>query len=212
MPQKYALYLNRKALLFNNSQGIHPQVDILRTFDGSTEDTLFEALEWIQQADDECATAYLSNIHMDFALPLLKTRFKFMRAAGGIVQARSGEILFIHRLGCWDLPKGKVEEGESLEQAATREITEETGIGILENQKFLCSTWHTYHHKGKDILKETTWYSFTTPKTSNTTPQSEEDIQRAEWLGIERICEVVDDTYPSIIDVIEAFRNEPTRP
>lgn len=135
-----------------------------------------------------------------------------MRAAGGIVQARSGEILFIHRLGCWDLPKGKVEESESLEQAASREITEETGIGILENQKFLCSTWHTYHHKGKDILKETTWYSYTTPETSNTTPQSEEDIQRAEWLGSERICEVVDDTYPSIIDVIEAFRNESTRP
>jgi 8-oxo-dGTP pyrophosphatase MutT (NUDIX family) len=212
MPQKYALYLNRKALLFNNSQGIHPQVDIIKTFDGSTEVTLFQALDWIQRSENEDATAYLADINMEFAQPLLKTRFKFLRAAGGIVQAHSGEILFIHRLGCWDLPKGKVEDGESLEQAASREITEETGIELLENQKFLCSTWHTYQHKGKDILKETTWYSFTTPETSETIPQTEEDISSAEWLGADRICEVVNNTYPSIIDVIEAFQNESTRP
>ncbi len=207
MPQKYALYLNRKALLFNNLQGIQTQANNPKIFDGTGENTLFQALDWIQNSDNEEATAVLTGINFEIALPLLKTRFKIIRAAVGIVATPNAELLFIRRLGCWDLPKGKVEENESLDIAASREIIEETGVEPLENQKFLCSTWHTYIHKGKDVLKETTWYSFTTPKAVDTKPQTEEDISSAEWLLPERICEVVDDTYPSIIDVIEAFQS-----
>jgi 8-oxo-dGTP pyrophosphatase MutT (NUDIX family) len=206
MPQKYALYLNRKAILFNNLQDLQKQGDKLIVFDGTCENTLFRALDWVQNSDNEEATIYLSGIAIEFALPLLKTRYKFIRAAGGIVEAPTGEILFIRRLGCWDLPKGKVEEKEPLELAASREIREETGVETLENQKFLCSTWHTYIHKEKEILKETTWYSFTTPKIVDTIPQFEEDISSAEWILPERFCEVVKDTYPSIVDVIEAFQ------
>jgi len=206
MTQKYALYLNRKAILFNNLQEIQLQADKPKFFDGTGEDTLFQALDWVQKSDNEAATVLLTGINIEFALPLLKTRFKFIRAAGGIVETPNREILFIRRLGCWDLPKGKVEENEAIEVAASREIIEETGVEPLENQKFLCSTWHTYIHKGKDVLKETTWYSFSTPKAIATKPQTEEEISSAEWLLPERINEVVNDTYPSIIDVIRAFQ------
>lgn len=187
-------------------QGIQTQATTPTVFDGSSENTLFQALDWIQESDNEEATAILPNINFEFALPLLKTRFSFIRAAGGIVETPTGELLFIRRLGCWDLPKGKVEENESIELAASREIIEETGVEPLENQTFLCFTWHTYIHKGKNVLKETTWYSFSTPHAIATKPQAEEDISSAEWLLPERFCEVVDDTYPSIIDVIEAFQ------
>ena len=55
-----------------------------------------------------------------------------VRAAGGIVHRRSGgttEVLVVHRpkYSDWSLPKGKLDPGETLEQAALREVEEETG-------------------------------------------------------------------------------------
>ncbi|QQS63451.1 MAG: NUDIX domain-containing protein [Chitinophagaceae bacterium] len=54
--------------------------------------------------------------------------FKIVEAAGGIVQNENKEILFIYRRNKWDLPKGKIEKKELPENAAAREIEEETGI------------------------------------------------------------------------------------
>ena len=47
-------------------------------------------------------------------LQLLKRRMRYVRAAGGIVTDDAGNRLLIHRNGRWDLPKGKVEQGETL--------------------------------------------------------------------------------------------------
>ena len=61
-------------------------------------------------------------------LRLLKRHTVYVRAAGGIVTAPDGTMLLILRNGRWDLAKGKVEPGETLLQAALREVQEETGI------------------------------------------------------------------------------------
>src|SRR4051812_48020306 len=61
-------------------------------------------------------------------------KFTIIRAAGGLVVNDGGEMLFIFRRGKWDLPKGKLEEGEDLEECAVREVEEETG---LKNVKLL---------------------------------------------------------------------------
>ena len=54
--------------------------------------------------------------------------FTLFVAAGGVVQNTNDEILMIFRRGKWDLPKGKLDEGETLEQCALREVKEETGL------------------------------------------------------------------------------------
>ena len=57
-----------------------------------------------------------------------------VRAAGGVVSRRRREaqvkVLVIHRPrhGDWGFPKGKVEEGETEEECALREVAEETGL------------------------------------------------------------------------------------
>jgi 8-oxo-dGTP pyrophosphatase MutT (NUDIX family) len=202
MPQKYALYLNRKAILFNNSQGVHPQVDKDLIFHGSSQNSLIEALDALESALNEELRIYLPDFSFAKALPLLKTRYHFLQAAGGIVIAPLNQALFIYRLDTWDLPKGKVEKDEAIDTAAAREITEETGISVLANQKFLCHTYHMYPHKGKTVLKETTWYTFETPEASRLIPQTEEDITEAVWKNLDDLSDVLQNTYPSIEDVL----------
>jgi ABC-type Mn2+/Zn2+ transport system ATPase subunit len=58
----------------------------------------------------------------------LKGRMRWVRAAGGVLTDEGGDMLLIRRNGRWDLPKGKVEPGESLRQGAMREVLEQVGM------------------------------------------------------------------------------------
>lgn len=131
--------------------------------------------------------------------------FHLVEAAGGIVQNDKKEILFIYRLGKWDLPKGKMEKGESPESCALREVEEETGVSQLQLKKKTGETYHTYDLFGKHILKITHWYNMTCPSGQNTTPQTEEDITEIKWVKRNHFEEVLQNTYPSIKDILQVF-------
>ena len=109
---------------------------------------------------------------------------KLVVAAGGYV-VRAGkkkpEVLLIYRRGKWDLPKGKLEKGESIETCALREVQEEVGIKKLKMLTPAGTTFHTYPEKGRLKLKTTYWYLMHTPETSFT-PQTEEDIEAVAWV------------------------------
>lgn len=129
-----------------------------------------------------------------------------IEAAGGIVK-RKKKFLFIKRLGMWDLPKGKIEVNESPELGAIREIEEECGIENPRIKKLIQITYHTYLYEGKPTIKKTYWFAmrYSGPKTL--TPQSEEDITDAVWLSESELKLVTENTYPSILDVIQANFN-----
>ena len=206
MQQKYAVYLNRKALLFNNSQNIGPTSETVKTFFGNSLTTIQQGFKWLSEVENENASALFPEIDYNDGIELLKTDFKFIVAAGGVVANSADDLLFIERLGLWDLPKGKVEEGESVETAAVREIIEETGLNSLQNQEFLCSTFHIYWLKNKYILKESIWYSFKTSDDKILIPQQEENITKAEWIKPKDISQVLFNTYPSIIEVMDKYK------
>ena len=129
--------------------------------------------------------------------------YKIIEAAGGVVYNEKGEILLIFRLKTWDLPKGKIDEGETPEIAAVREIQEETGLNVVELGDFICHTYHTYAHKGKRVLKKTHWYKMTTAE-EKLTPQYSEDIEQAEWRDLSIFLQSKPTIYPSILDVLTA--------
>lgn len=122
-------------------------------------------------------------------------------AGGGVVQNQQNDILAIYRLGYWDLPKGKQEKGESIQQTALREVQEETGIQQLTLGNYLCETYHTHRsRKGKRILKHSTWFKMQSNDT-HLVPQTEEDIERVEWLSKAEFLQK-EPTYNNIIDVL----------
>jgi len=134
-------------------------------------------------------------------------KFTVIKAAGGLVQNEKHEILFMFRRGKWDLPKGKLDPGETLETCAVREVREETGLEKVTLKKPLITTYHTYHESGKHILKESYWYTMLARGTDNLVPQTEEDIQEVKWVPEKKLNEMMGNTFPSIKDVIEKFES-----
>jgi 8-oxo-dGTP pyrophosphatase MutT (NUDIX family) len=126
-------------------------------------------------------------------------------AAGGVVQNDKNQLLFIYRLAKWDLPKGKVETGEQIENAALREIEEETGVTHLTLNNKIGETYHTYNAYGKHFLKTTHWYFVTCPAKQKIVPQTEEDISAIEWVDPEALETQLINTYPSIKDILSVL-------
>ncbi|AEV32552.1 ADP-ribose pyrophosphatase [Owenweeksia hongkongensis DSM 17368] len=132
--------------------------------------------------------------------------YEIIEAAGGIVRNGAGEILMIYRLGKWDLPKGKLEEGESVEEGAVREVIEECGISNLRVIRELPITYHTYEIGGKKILKRTYWFEMHTKFIGDLVPQIEEHIEKAQWVKPDFLDEYMGNTYASIHWLLEASR------
>lgn len=128
--------------------------------------------------------------------------YNLIHAAGGIVSNENDEILMIFRLGCWDFPKGKVEEGEDWPTAAIREVEEETGLRNILLQKALANTYHTYILKDTPILKITHWYSMQA-HTQSLTPQTVEDIAQAVWVPVTEVSTRLRESYLSLKELWE---------
>lgn len=135
--------------------------------------------------------------------------FHFIETAGGIVQNNNDEVLFIYRLSKWDLPKGKVEKGENLEECAIREVEEETGVTHLMLKKKIGETYHTYNAFGKHFLKISHWYYMTSLAQQQLVPQTEENITDLKWIKTNDFFEPLSNTYPSIKDILAIFLNMP---
>ena len=133
------------------------------------------------------------------------SEFIYVEAAGGVVANDRDELLMIFRRGRWDLPKGHIDSGEDALTAAKREIEEETGVTGLNFVAPLCNTLHAYCVYGKWELKRTYWFAFDCCG-GDTTAQTEEDIESAVWCDKRAIKENLENSYPTIREVIYEYR------
>jgi ADP-ribose pyrophosphatase YjhB (NUDIX family) len=131
--------------------------------------------------------------------------FKLIEAAGGLVKNRKGEYLFIFRNGKWDLPKGKLEKKETIENAAIREVEEECGISNLSIVKKLSPTYHIYQMEEKNILKCSYWFEMTYTGKEKLIPQYEEGITEVEWIKPTNLGKILGNTFPSILEILKTI-------
>ncbi len=132
--------------------------------------------------------------------------FRLISAAGGAVTNPAGKYLLIFRRGSWDLPKGKIDKGETPPVAALREVEEETGLTQLELGTHLLDTWHTYQQDGKKVLKTTHWFLMKTAQ-DKLTPQTEEDIEQAVWEDLDEFLKKPNKIYGNILDVLQKAKS-----
>lgn len=178
-----------------------------------------ENMEGIQQLDEQnfnfktlyqglgkqaAQTYLLLSTDPKASYKAFRKNFVVIKASGGLVSNANGEYLFIFRNKKWDLPKGKVEKGEGMREAGIREVEEECGVKISSSQDRLCKTYHIYELGGKLALKRTNWYSMKVKGSPKLVPQKEEGITQAEWLQAANLKPVLENTFPSIIDVLKA--------
>ena len=139
-------------------------------------------------------------------LKQVKKMFKIVKAAGGVVKNKNDEILFIYRMKKWDLPKGKLDKGETILECAKREVQEETMVDVECKDKIV-STWHTYTRNKKYVLKKTTWFRMLCLDDSKMKPQKKEKIEKVEWMKKSTIDDILLNSYKTLNFVIKEYFN-----
>lgn len=137
----------------------------------------------------------------DDRLAELKSYLPLRIAGGGVVINECQELLMIKRHDVWDLPKGKWELGETLEDCALREVKEETGLQDISLENKCMVTYHIYAEKEQWVLKENHWFTMRAKK-QHLVPQIEEGIEEAVWVPLEDVSKHLLNTYVSIKTVL----------
>jgi 8-oxo-dGTP pyrophosphatase MutT (NUDIX family) len=197
----YKIFHENKALIFPKIEG-----DTLK-FDATPQESdRYDAEllcdffpEWLDDRDP--GDTFIHEVGENAVAEALKQTFKMAPAAGGIV-VKNGKIVTITRHDIPDLPKGHIEKGESPEQAALREVEEETGIGKLQIVKPLPSTWHCYFEHEEWKLKRTYWYLMQSEAELQAKPQTEEGISEVKLIGAEEIDSFLKRTFRSISEIL----------
>ena len=141
------------------------------------------------------------------AKTLVKQEFKIVDAAGGVVSNKKSKRLLIYRLKKWDLPKGKLDKGESFKTAAAREVEEETGVKVKLKSN-ITTTWHTYTIRNNPILKRNKWYAMDCLDDSAMKPQKGENIEKVVWMTDEEVSTAFKKSYRSIRYVMEVYNQQ----
>ncbi|MEG2078729.1 ADP-ribose pyrophosphatase YjhB, NUDIX family [Chryseobacterium piscicola] len=196
----YKVFVNEKKLLLSKN----PE-NLEKTVGYENPTTLEIALDLLQNTSTSELNVHgenLERIWEEFNL-----LFRKIEAAGGIVNNASQEILFIKRLGKWDLPKGKMEKGESREESAIREIEEETGLTNVVLKDFINTTYHIYIERNGDrVLKYTHWFEMFFDGEDTSKPQTEEGITEVAWKNCAQItAEVFPNTFKNIKLILSDF-------
>ena len=129
-------------------------------------------------------------------------RHTLVEAAGGVVYNSNNQVLMIFRNGKWDLPKGKLEIGETIQECALREVEEECGVSDLQIFEKLIRTYHVYDLDDSLILKRTHWFKMNTQFSNAPVPQIKEGITKVEWVSQKDLLKKLSNTYGSIKDLL----------
>lgn len=131
-------------------------------------------------------------------------RSRVIDAGGGVARNERGEILMIFRRGLWDLPKGKSEAGEPIEECALREVEEECGLSGLVRENYLTTTYHAYQVDCEWVLKRTLWYWMRYGGNESPKPEVAEGISFAGWIPVGEVAGKMSNSYQNIADVLRA--------
>ena len=192
----YRLFCNNKTLICRNffeqylDVNVNDDVYSTQTFDN----TFDRVKKWLEESDENIE---INDVDNDILAAVIKKIFRFSPAAGGLVLINNA-IAAIERNGIPDLPKGHIEKNESPDEAALREVREETALSNLSIIKQLPSTFHCYLLNNQWTLKKTSWFLMKSDDEFKPKPQEEEGISKVYLLNKDNVNEFLQKTYSSI--------------
>jgi 8-oxo-dGTP pyrophosphatase MutT (NUDIX family) len=204
MKQMYKVFLNDRLIEIGDSANI-TKTKPLEVFNEPV--TVSEVEAWFQGfVESSEAKVFLVHPSPERFFKIFRRAFTELPAAGGVVIS-ADKLLFIFRNGKWDLPKGKIDAGETPDESALREVAEECGISAHFITKALPSTFHIYPStyrktKGQWIFKETFWFEMQHAGKEEPAPQYDEGITRVKWFSRGGLHEVLENTYENLKQII----------
>jgi len=209
----YKIYINDVCVLLTNeteAEEIAKNPLILRMPYENDQALLQFIMSW--ESYEGKRTVCMYNKDLEVLKYLFFKNYNLHVAGGGVVFNAEKDILLILRSGKWDLPKGHQEKGESIEETALREVTEETGVAHLTLGKAIDLapqgniTYHTYmSKKGKRVMKESHWFEMQCTQLQDFLPQKEENIEQVVWAKPSQIPNYTKNTYGNIEDILSLY-------
>lgn len=201
----YKVFINNKPLIITSTEFLHSfkEKNRFEIESGKDRDILFVIEKMTFDKHIDSVVMYADDV--DVLWKKFCRQFEILEAAGGIVFNGNKDVLMIYRFDKWDLPKGKIEKGETPDVAALREVCEETGVCDCKITEVLSTTYHTYQYHGKFILKRTFWYEMYSEKSAALKAQAEEGITEAKWMSKNKFESVLQETYPSIKELLSKY-------
>lgn len=203
----YKVFFNDSIIQVGSEMNKSLNNNIAEKFNYVDYDVVNQIISRIESVESH-SNFYILNEDIDSVWNYFKSQFVEIPAAGGLVKKVDGSLLFIKRLGVWDLPKGKIEKRETPELAAIREVEEECGLSGLQIIRQLDSTFHIYRSPYLSlpknlVLKETKWFLMSYSGDEIAVPQIEENIEEVAWFAPEDLVQVYSNTYSSLSDFLE---------
>ncbi|MGC6284726.1 MAG: NUDIX hydrolase [Polaribacter sp.] len=196
----YKVFINDKPIILTSSFQ-NEETFSVQLFKRTVVD---EVIYRLKNENIEGIVLHCDNLEQDW--DNFKNNFKVVFAGGGLVTNENQDILFISRNDKWDLPKGRIEEGESIDTTAIREVEEECGIKDLQIKQKLITTWHIYY-QNQYCLKETHWFLMDSNYKGELKPQVEEGITAVKFISNSDIHSVLSNSYSNIKLTYKAFKN-----
>ncbi|MDI9319145.1 MAG: NUDIX domain-containing protein [Phycisphaerales bacterium] len=194
------IYYNNKPLILAEGVMDKKQFEAYICLNGANAHHFSEAIRLLDRVDIK-GVVILDESREKLEKELLWA-FYPLHSSGGVVLNESGDVLMIFRRGKWDLPKGKQDEGEDIEQCAVREVSEETGLKNVQIKHKICNTLHVYPMNNKLILKHTAWYLMQGSAKEQLMPQQEENIEYAMWVKPSEIRQLLENSFETITDLL----------
>jgi 8-oxo-dGTP pyrophosphatase MutT (NUDIX family) len=136
-------------------------------------------------------------------------RARLETSAGGVVMhRRNGEPIYLlirDSYGNWGFPKGHLENGERPEEAAVREVREETGLGDLRLRAPIHTIDWYFRFRGRLIHKVCHFFLMESDDTS-TSPQAAEGITACRWERFDDAVNLV--SYDNARDVLRRAHSQ----
>ncbi len=130
--------------------------------------------------------------------------------SGGGVIVRNGKVVVLRKFrGDWVLPKGRLEKGETKEQAALREVKEEAGADA-SIVRYIGYVKYWYRNFNGEKVQKTVHYYYMKSDTQKLKPQKEEGFSDAVYMPFDKAIRLVRHNAEKnmIRKVKEFYRNE----
>jgi 8-oxo-(d)GTP phosphatase len=195
----YKVFINKNVVILTSQVPINTDVKLFNLKSICFKDIISNAKKFKK--------IYLFHKNPEKLIKRFKKKIKVVKAGGGVVRNANDETLFIYRRNKWDLPKGKKDKGECIEDTAIREVEEETGVRNLMISNFLMKTFHIFKKQNKYFLKETSWFNMTTKYDGELSPQINEGISKVVWKNKLKLSRI-ENTFPNIKLILDQIKNQ----